>query len=157
MTTSNLRRWLYQGKRPNWIAKQVNQLVARMYGLGIGSTYSVTLEIIGRKSGKILSLPLIIAIVDGQRYVVSMLGENSQWVQNVRAAGGEAALRSGQRELVRLEELPTEQRAPIIKAYLQHATGARAHFPISVDAPLDEIEKIANQYPVFHVVTIKIG
>jgi len=154
MTSSNLRRWLYHDKHPNWITKQINQMVARIYGLGMGSSYSVTLKVHGRKSGKILSLPLIIAIVEGQRYVVSMLGENSQWVRNVRAAGGEATFQSGRSETVRLEDLPTEQRATIIKAYLQHATGARAHFPIAVDAPLSEFEKIADQYPVFHVVSI---
>jgi hypothetical protein len=36
--------------------------------------------------------------VDGQRYLVSMLGEAVQWVKYVRAAGGRAALHGGGRE-----------------------------------------------------------
>ena len=58
------------------------------------------------KSGLMVSLPVVVAVVDGQRYLVSMLGEHVQWVQNVRAAGGRAALRQGRREEVFLQEVP---------------------------------------------------
>jgi hypothetical protein len=80
-----------------------------------------------------------------------MLGEDVEWVRNVRAAGGRAVLRRGKREAVRLEEVPAEQRAPILRAYLQHAEGARPHFPIDKDAPLAEFESIAATFPVFHI------
>jgi len=80
-----------------------------------------TLEVTGRKSGRTISLPVVMAVVDGQRYLVSMLGEDVNWVQNVRAAGGRAVLRSGGREEVQLEEVPADQRAPILRAYLQRA------------------------------------
>lgn len=56
-----------------------------------------------------------------------MLGNNVQWVQNVRAAGGRAVLRSGVREQVELEEVPTDQCVRILRAYLQRAPGARPH------------------------------
>jgi len=95
----------------------------------------------------------VLAIVDGQRYLVSMLGEGVQWVRNVRAAGGKAVLRSGGREEVQLDEVPSDQRAPILKAYLQRAPGARPHVPVSRDAPLEEFERIAAAFPVFRVVT----
>jgi hypothetical protein len=38
-----------------------------------------TLEVIGRRSGKIVSLPVVVAVVDGERYLVSMLGDDVQW------------------------------------------------------------------------------
>lgn len=155
MIITNLRRWLYHGKRPNWIAKSLNRLDATLYGLGIASNYVVTLEVTGRKSGKTVSLPLVIAVADGERYLVSMLGENTNWVQNVRAAGGKAVLHSGGREPIQLEEVPVDQRAPIIKAYLRRAPGARPHMSISKDAPITEFEKIAANYPVFHAVPAK--
>jgi hypothetical protein len=44
--------------------------------------------------------------VDGQRYLASMLGDNTQWVRNVRASGGKAVLRHGGRKNVPLEEIP---------------------------------------------------
>lgn len=152
MVNPNFNRWLYRGQRPNWIAKILNGFWALVHSSGIAPNYLVTLEVIGRKSGRVVSLPMAIAIVDGQRYLVSMLGENVQWVLNARAAGGKVTLRSGGREEVQLEEVPVEQRAPILKAYLRRAPGARPHVSVSKDAPLTEFEKIAGEHPVFHIV-----
>jgi deazaflavin-dependent oxidoreductase (nitroreductase family) len=112
-----------------------------------------TLEVRGRKSGRVFSLPVVLAIVDGQRYLVSMLGEKVAWVQNVRAAGGKAVLRHGRREEIRLEEIPAAQRAPILKAYLKRALGARPHVRVDKEAPLSEFEKIAAAIPVFRVLS----
>jgi hypothetical protein len=95
---------------------------------------------------------MVMAIVDGQRYLVSMLGENVDWVRNVRAAGGRAVLRHGRREEVRLEEVSVEMRAPVLKAYLRRAPGARPHVAVDKDAPLAEFERIAAQIPVFRVI-----
>ncbi len=153
MTESDFRRWLYRGQRSNWIAKMINRAWATVVSLGVGSNLYVTLEVIGRKSGRTVSLPVVVAVVDGQRYLVSMLGENVHWVQNVRAAGGRAVLRHGGREEVHLEEVPAEQRAPILKAYLQRAPGARPHIPVNKDAPIAEFEKVATAFPVFRVVS----
>ena len=151
----NLHRWLYHGQRPNWIAKLLNRLDASVYGLGIVPNLLVTLEVIGRKSGKTISFPLAMATYNGEHYLVSMLGQNTNWVQNVRAAGGKAVLRSGDRKPIQLEEVPTDQRAPILKAYLQRALGARPHIAVHKDAPITEFEKIADQYPVFWVQVMK--
>jgi deazaflavin-dependent oxidoreductase (nitroreductase family) len=145
------KQWLYRGRRPNWIAKILNGMWARTASKSVMSNGLVALEVVGRKSGRIVSFPLVMVKVDGQRYVASMLGENVQWVRNVRAAGGNAVLRSGGREAVRLEEIPAEQRAPILKAYLQVATGARPHVPVDKDAPITEFEKIAAIYPIFRL------
>jgi len=155
MTLSDFTRWLYRGQRPNWIARILNRATAAVASSGVTSNYLVTLEATGRKSGRIVSLPLVMAVVDGQRYLVSMLGDNVHWVHNVRAAGGRAALRSGGREEIQLEEVPTDQRAPILRAYLQRAPGARPHVPVNKDAALAEFEKIAAQFPVFRVASNK--
>jgi deazaflavin-dependent oxidoreductase (nitroreductase family) len=130
----------------------VNRGTAALYALGLLPNYLVALEVVGRRSGRAISLPLVMAILDGQRYLVSMLGENVDWVRNVRAAGGRAVLRHGRREEVRLEEVPVEMRAPVIKAYLRRAPGARPHVAAHKDAPLSEFERIAAQIPVFRVI-----
>jgi len=130
----------------------LNRAWAAVVSSGVASNLYVTWEVIGRESGRAVSLPVVVAVVDGQRYVVSMLGENVQWVQNVRAAGGRAVLRSGGREEVHFEEVPADQRAPILRAYLQRAPGARPHVPVNKDAPLAEFEKVATAFPVFRVV-----
>ncbi len=102
-----------------------------------------------------ISFPLAMTVMDGNRYLVSMLGEDANWVRNVRAAEGKATLRHGRVEQVLLEEVDASQRAPILKAYLQLAPGARPHIPVSKDAPLSEFEKISSKVPVFRVETIK--
>ena len=150
-----LRRWLYCGRRPNWIARILNRATATVASTGVAANYLVTLEVTGRKSGRTVSLPVVIAVVDGQRYLVSMLGDNVQWVHNVRASGRRAVLRSGDREEIQLEEVPVDQRAPILKAYLQRAPGARPHVPVKKDAALAEFEKIAAAFPVFRVASSK--
>ena len=152
MTLSDIKRWLYRGQRPNWIARILNKAWAAVASSGVTSNYAVTLEVTGRKSGRMVSLPVVVAVVDGQQYLVSMLGENAQWVHNVRAAGGRAVFRSGGCEEVHLEEVPIDHRAPILKVYLQRAPGARPHVPVNKDAPLAEFEKIAIAFPVFQVV-----
>jgi len=151
MSRGDFTRWLYRGKRPNRIARVVNRMWAVIFSLGIVHNYAATLEVTGRKSGRKISLPVAIAVVGGERYLVSMLGDNVQWVRNVRASNGRAALLEGKRKEIRLQELPAERRAPILKAYLRRAPGARPHIPMSQDAPLSEFEKIAAAYPVFRV------
>lgn len=153
----DFKRWLYRGQRPGFIASMLNRIWAWVGSSGITSNYLETLEVIGRKSGRIVSLPVVIAVVAGQRYLVSMLGNDGQWVRNVRAADGRAALRSGRREEIRLEEVPVELRAPIIRAYLQRAPGARPHVPVDKDAPLTEFVKIAAEFPVFRIVSDQTG
>jgi deazaflavin-dependent oxidoreductase (nitroreductase family) len=146
---------MYRGQRPNWIARVLNKAWAAVASSGIASNYITTLEVTGRKSGRSISLPVIMAVVDGQRYLVSMLGDNANWVRNVRAAGGKAVLRSGGREEVQLEEVPAGQRAPILKAYLQRAPGARPHVPVKKNAPLAEFQRVAAAFPVFRVASGK--
>jgi hypothetical protein len=89
--------------------------------------------------------------MNGERYLVSMLGQDANWVRNVRASGGKARLVHGIREQVRLVELETSQRAPVLKAYLQLAPGARPHIPVDKAAPIAEFEKIAARFPVFRI------
>ncbi len=145
------KRWMYRGGRPHLLARLLNRAWALVGTSGIASNYVVTLEVEGRRSGRVISLPLVIAILDGQRYLVSMLGEKVAWVQNVRAAGGRAFLRHGGREEIHLEEVPPGERAAILKVYLQRAPGARPHIPVDKDAPLSDFEAIAAAFPVFRV------
>jgi hypothetical protein len=147
-----MKEWLYRGGRPNWLARFLNQCSATIYSLGVAPNYLVTMEVPNRRSGRQIHLPLVMLAVGGQRYLVSMLGANAGWVQNAQAAQGNVTLHHGQHEAVHLEEVAINQRAPLLKAYLQIAPGARAHIPIDKDAPLAAFEPVAAQFPVFRVV-----
>ena len=153
MPKGDFNRWLYRGKRQGTLARMVNfpSLVAGR--LGLVPDLLVTLEVAGRKTGKPVSFPLVLLPKNGQRYLVSMLGDDTQWVLNVRAAQGRAVLHHGRSERVRLEEGRVKERPPLLKAYLQRAPGARPHIPVDKDAPVADFVPIAAEYPVFRVVT----
>jgi len=121
--------------------------------LGVAPDYMVTLEVVGRRTGRVVRLPLVMVVVDGERYLVSMLGEDVNWVRNVKAAGGRVTLRHGRSEDVRLEEVAPERRASVLKHYLSRAPRAGAHIPVEKDAPLAEFGRVSGRYPVFRVVS----
>lgn len=155
MSYADFKRWMYRGDRPHVIARILNSLYTAIASLGITPNYLVNLEVIGRKSGRAVAFPVVVTTIDGHRYLVSMLGANAQWVRNVRAAHGKAALLSRGREDILLEEVPVARRAGILQAYLKRAPGARPHVPVNKDALLEEFEKIAAAFPVFQIKSLE--
>jgi deazaflavin-dependent oxidoreductase (nitroreductase family) len=152
----------YKNRRPTRAGRMINRAWTWMASAGLtpkswpgeprGGT--IALETRGRRSGQARSHVVTWVQVDGERYLVSMLGEGSDWVRNARAANGEAAIRRGARHPVRLVEVPVEQRAPIIKTYLKRTRiSTQEHLGgIAVDAPLEEFQRIAARHPVFRIV-----
>ena len=149
----SLARWFYRGGRPNRVARVLDRGSAMICALGVAPDYMVTLEVPGRRTGRIVHLPLVMVVVDGKRYLVSMLGEDVNWVRNVKAADGRVTLRHGRSEDVRLEEVAPEHRAPVLKDYLRRAPRAGAHIPVEKDASLAEFERVSPRFPVFRVVS----
>ena len=143
---------MYRGGRPNALARTLNWLSARQYSAGLLSPKrAVTLRVKGRITGRTVSFPLAVADYRGDRFLVSMLGAEANWVRNVRADGGRAELERKGRQTVRLDEVPVELRAPILRRYLHLAPGARGHIPVDRHAPLADFEQIAAQFPVFRI------
>lgn len=120
--------------------------------LGLPPSFIVQLEVAGRRTGRARSTVLLTARHEGQRYLVSVLGSTADWVRNVRAANGHAVVRHGRRRRVRLDEVPIEQRAPILRAYLKWALGARAVLRLGPGSPIEEFQRIAPDHPVFRIV-----
>jgi hypothetical protein len=148
---SGYLRFFYRDWRPTRLAKIWNRAFAWVSGLGLTPQILLTLQVKSRSSGRLCSIVLVVASHQGQRYLVSMLGDGSEWVRNVRAAGGEAFIKRGRSRPIMLIEIPPEERAPILKAWCQVATSGRRHLPVSHDAPLSAFEAIAADYPVFRI------
>ena len=123
--------------------------------LGHRPEHLVTLEVVGRRSGRAISFPLVMAVVDGQRYLVSMLGAEVAWVRNLRAADGHALLRHGRTERVRLEEIPVEKRGPVLKAYLKRAPERGRTWRWTRTRRSRTFEAIAAGIPVFRVLAAR--
>ena len=151
MKVLDLNRWMYRGGRPNRVAAVLNRFGVIVWSAGLWPNRAAALEVRGRRTGRLVSFPLVLVDYQGDRYVVAMLGEGTNWVSNVRAAGGQAVLRHGRREAVRLEEVDPPARAPILQQYLQVAPGGRPHIPVDRQAPLADFERIAARYPVFRI------
>ncbi|MFG1928593.1 nitroreductase/quinone reductase family protein [Cryptosporangium sp. NPDC048952] len=146
------KRWMYRRGRPGRLARVMNNFSIWLYAhdwLTFGR--AAVLEVRGRRTGKTISLPVVVADYHDARYLVSMLGDGANWVRNVRAADGEAMLIQHGNRTVRLVELPADQRAPILRRYLELAPGARPHVPVTRTAPLSEFQQVADRYPVFRI------
>jgi hypothetical protein len=116
---SRRRRLLGPIPGPNRVGRALNRAWALVGRAGLWPNRLVTLEVRRRRSGRMISFPLVVADVDGERYLVAMLGERASWVQNVRAGNGRVILRPGRRETVRLEQVDPGERPPILRRYVK--------------------------------------
>jgi len=140
-------------KEPGWFTRNVfNRAINGLMALGVSVMGSRVLEVKGRKSGEWRSTPVNALTVDGDRYLVAPRG-NTQWVRNMRAAGG-GRLRLGRKtEDFKATEVPLEPRVPILRAYLKKWKWEVGAFfdgvgPDSTDA---ELLAIAPDHPVFKI------
>ncbi len=167
--TRNLRRKLTPGPidysertgyrpPPAWY-QRFQRLVRPIFWLRLNPDFTVMLEVKGRNSGEHRRVALVLVSHEDQHYVVALAGE-SDWVRNVRAAGGGAVIRRHTALPVKLVEIPIEERAPVIDAYLKRAGrgGARAgemearyYFGLNPNTSLDEIAAVAEHYPAFRI------
>lgn len=149
--SANRLRAMYAGGRADATARRFARFWSVVFRLGLLPRRWVTLDVTGRRSGRLRSFPLGMADWRGDWYLVPMLGERSNWVRNVRAAHGQVVLRRGRRRPCQLTEIPLPQRPPILQRYLRTVPGARPHIPVSPKAPLADFAAIAPNYPVFRV------
>ena len=73
----SLKKWFYRDGHPNRVARTLDRGTAALYALGVAPDYLVALEVRGRRSGRTIALPLVMVVVVGERYLVSMLGQNA--------------------------------------------------------------------------------
>ena len=153
-------RFFYPNGRPNRVAKLVVRSWSWQVAMGLVPSRwpgriawgSATIVVKGRRSGAERTTVATWIEHEGERYFVSMLGEGSDWVKNVRAAGGQAELRRGARQAIQLEEVPVDQRAEIIQAWYQRTwRSTESRLGIDPHAGLDAFERLAGAYPVFRI------
>ncbi len=144
-------RYFYRDWHPTRFGRIWNGAYAWLSGLGLTPDILITLQVKSRRDGRLCSTILASAVHEGNRYVVSMLGEDSEWVKNLRAANGHAFIKRGRSRAVVLTEIPADKRAPILKAWTQIATSGRQHLAVPHDAPVSAFEAIAADHPVFRI------
>src|SRR5260370_18364352 len=98
--------------RVNTFVRINNTMTTSLLRLGIKVWSFSLLTVRGRKSGKPIVTPVAIFVQDQKRYLVATYGVVN-WVRNLRAAGGEAALtRRRHSEKIRAIELEPKTATP---------------------------------------------
>jgi deazaflavin-dependent oxidoreductase (nitroreductase family) len=125
--------------KPNAVVRRIFNPIAERFHLG----GSAKLMVPGRKSGELRHVPVIPVEHAGARYIVSTRGE-SDWVRNMRAAGGGELHGKRGSTSFSATEIPVEQRAPVIEAY-RGAAGKEVNqywkkLPDDKDHPVFRIE-----------------
>lgn len=140
-------------QKPGFFTKHiVNRLVAMATRLGLSVRGSRVLTVRGRKSGEWRSTPVNPLTVDGEHYLVAPRGE-TQWARNIRASG-QGVLRLGRKSgIIRVEEVPDDQKAPLLRAYLKKwAWETKTFFGVENADVADEVlDEIAPAHPVFRI------
>jgi deazaflavin-dependent oxidoreductase (nitroreductase family) len=138
-------------QRPGWFTKQVfNRLVAALTRVGISVWGSRVLEVKGRKSGEWRQTPVNLLRLDSGDYLVAPRG-HTQWVLNLRASS-QGRLRVGRRtQPFTAVEVPDEERAPLLRAYLKKWKFEVGVFfgGVGPDSPDEDLRRIAPDHPVF--------
>jgi len=113
---NRVRRWLYRGRHATRLARLFNAAQARLAARGFGPSSLVTVEVTGRRTGRTISFPAVVAEYENERYLVSRLGEDTNWVRNVRASKGRVVLRHDSRRQVQLHDVDADRRPPILRS-----------------------------------------
>lgn len=139
--------------KPTGIDAIFNGAVGWLTRIGLPMAGSRVLSVRGRTSGEWRSTPVNPLRIDRQRYLVSPRG-HTQWVRNIRVSG-EGRLASGRRvEQFRVEEVPDDEKPPVLRAYLKAWAWEVGRFFENVDAssPDERLREIAPDFPVFRII-----
>ena len=138
-------------QKPNVIDRLFNRVFGLLVSFGFWFEHSYLLEVRGRKSGKMYSMPVDL-LTDGDRqYLVAPRGY-TQWVRNAEVAG-EVRLRKGrQMQQFQLRALPEAERPPVLKAYLDRfRREVQRFFPVPAGSPVEAFVPLAPRYPAFEL------
>jgi deazaflavin-dependent oxidoreductase (nitroreductase family) len=134
-------------------AELFNTVVAWLTAHGLSLFGSRVLAVRGRRSGEWRTVPVNLLAHEGARYLVAPRG-HTQWVRNLRAAGGAGELRLGRRtEAFVADELADADKPEILRAYLRRWKFEVGVFFDGVDhtASDEALLAIAPGYPVFRL------
>jgi deazaflavin-dependent oxidoreductase (nitroreductase family) len=138
------------GRVTRWV---LNPLVSALVKLGVPLKGANVLSVRGRSTGEWHSVPVNPLRLEGARYLVAPRGE-TQWVKNLRAAGGGRIRRGRRTEAFTAVELDDAEKPPILRAYLKEwAWEIGAFFDgVGADSSDEELAAIAPKHPIFRIV-----
>jgi deazaflavin-dependent oxidoreductase (nitroreductase family) len=134
------------------IERLLNRTYGFIVGLGLGFAHNFVLETRGRKTGRVYTTPVNLLEMNSRRYLCASRGETA-WVKNARAAGTVTLAKGSQRIEYRVRELPLDERAPILKEFLErYAASVQRFYPVPKGSPLEAFAECAPRMPVFELI-----
>ena len=132
---------------------RMNSVIGWLARHGFSMLGTQELSVRGRKSGQMQRIPVNLHAYEGVQYLVSARG-HSQWVRNMRAAGG-GELRVGRRTRVftAVEIADDEQKMLVIRAYLERWGWEVNQYFQGITAKSTDAELLAAcpDHPVFRI------
>lgn len=127
----------------------VNAVASFVARRGKGPSWELTT--VGRKSGRLRTVPVTPIEVEGSRYLVSPYGTVG-WVHNIRATGTGTLRRGGQDEEITVTEVGDEEAGIVLARYhdeLKRIVGA--YFDVPDDPGVADFVVEATAHPVFRI------
>lgn len=132
----------------NILTKTLLRAGVKVVGFGRYPTYLLTVR--GRKSGEPRTVPIVLLLRNGRRYLASPYGLVN-WVRNLRAAK-EAVLTRGRRsETVTARELPKEEAALVLREDVRDGNPFARYYGVTANSSLEEFENAVVTHPVFEL------
>ncbi|AQS70997.1 nitroreductase family deazaflavin-dependent oxidoreductase [Streptomyces pactum] len=136
------------------MALRLNSVIGWLARHGVSLAGAAEMSVRGRKSGRMQRIPVNPHSHGDARYLISARG-HSQWVRNMRTAGG-GELRVGRKvRSFTAVELPDEEKLPILRTYLEKwGWEVNQYFQgVTAKSSDEEIVAAAPDHPVFRIET----
>lgn len=147
MTAYQRPRW------SQWANRILTPLIKSGLPMGVRRAPMALLTVPGRRTGIPRTTPVALAVKDDGWLLISVHG-NTDWAQNLRAAGDATISTRGETTDVTAHELSPAEAAPILRdsmidapAVVRNVTGD--HFQGTADSPIEVWQQDASTHPVF--------
>ncbi|MEU9607038.1 nitroreductase family deazaflavin-dependent oxidoreductase [Streptomyces sp. NPDC048057] len=138
--------------KPGRLDTALNGLVRWFARRGVSLMGTAELSVLGRTSGEWRCIPVNPLSYEGATYLVSARG-HSQWVRNLRAAGGGRLALGRRTQHFTAVELTDEEKPALLRDYLRRWGWEVGRFFGDVDANStdEELLAAAHRHPVFRI------
>lgn len=129
-----------------------NRIVGWSTRRGLSIAGSRVLAVRGRRSGQWRETPVNLLELDGERLLVAPRGE-TQWVRNLRVAGGGELRLGRRREPFTATEVADADKVPVLRHYLRRWGWEVGKFFEGIDAGStdEQLLTAAPDFPVFRL------
>lgn len=136
---------------PTLVDRLFNSVMGVLVRIGVGPSHMRVLEVRGRKTGKVYSLPIDLLEREQSLFLVAPRGR-AQWVRNAEVQGEVTLRRGWQRSRYRIRLVADSEKPMIIKAYLDRFhKEVQRFFPVRAGSPVEEFASLTDHYPAFEL------